>query len=341
MIPSSGGGRFHIRVQREGEAPAEPLDASIPNGSAGASPSRAVLMRNFLRFAVLPEKPFVASVIARPVEQCAEEIAMQLLKQLAKFALRLARFRITARMVACVVVPALILAGCYYYWTRSQSRLIEQIEQMGGSVGKKGKYTWSATMVSFVGSSVTDEQLGYLNGLSNVTGLHLGSPHITDAGLVRLGSLTSLTSLNLVGTPVTDEGLQHLTRLSRLEMLSLSGMMITDDGMRHVQKLTGLKRLRLERTRVTDAGLAHLGALSSLTSLTIIAPNVADEGAVEWMLLNESRITDRGLRHLERLTKLRHLQLGRTDVTDRGIQKLEQVLPQLQFAHSRDGVLWY
>ena len=78
-------------------------------------------------------------------------------------------------MVACVVVPTLIVAGSYYYWSSSQSRLMEQIEQMGASVGKKGEYPWSE-------ASVSDEQLGRLEDLSNLTGLQMRSPHITDWG---------------------------------------------------------------------------------------------------------------------------------------------------------------
>ena len=64
----------------------------------------------------------------------------------------------------------------------------------------------------------------------------LHSTTVTDEGLEHLQGLTSLQHLNLNSTKVTDEGLEHLKGLTNLEYLSLYDTKVTDEGENKLQK---------------------------------------------------------------------------------------------------------
>ena len=54
------------------------------------------------------------------------------------------------------------------------------------------------------------DSLVHLQGMAQITFLHLGSTTITDAGLVHLEGLTTLKDLKVTRTAVTEEGVASL-----------------------------------------------------------------------------------------------------------------------------------
>lgn len=152
---------------------------------------------------------------------------------------------------------------------------------------------------------VTDEDLQYLEGLTQLGSVGLQRTEITDAGLARLRSLPSLWGLSLQGSKVTDAGLQHLKGLAKMRSLRVDGLPITDAGMSHLKGLD-LKTLSLNATQVGDAGLQALPGMDQLTLL--------------W--LGSTKVTDAGVPTLAKLPKLAFLSLAFTGVTDEGFRHL-------------------
>ncbi len=112
--------------------------------------------------------------------------------------------------------------------------------------------------VNSTGQAVTDAQLAYLNGATQIKELCLGDTKVTDAGLVRLQGLTQLQRLWLDNTQVTDEGLVHLRGLGRLKVLYLTNTQVTDGGVDHLKGLNQLLYLELTGTKVTEQGVKRL-----------------------------------------------------------------------------------
>ena len=59
---------------------------------------------------------------------------------------------------------------------------------------------------------------------------------ITDEGLLKIAGLTQLNELWLYGTKVTDAGLVHLHELTNLRFLSLAFTKVSDSGVEELQK---------------------------------------------------------------------------------------------------------
>jgi len=107
-------------------------------------------------------------------------------------------------------------------------------------------------------SSITDDGLEHIKGLTALRRLNLESTKITDGGLEQLKGMHFLTWLNLCSTEITDAGLVNVGRLSDMQELDLSITKITDEGLQHLHGLTELNDLWLMNTDVTDAGVATL-----------------------------------------------------------------------------------
>ena len=78
---------------------------------------------------------------------------------------------------------------------------------------------------------------------------------LTDDDLKYLENLTSLEELNLVGTKITDNGLKYLQKLTNLTELDLKITKITDKGVQYLKKLTNLEELNIEVSELTDSQL--------------------------------------------------------------------------------------
>jgi Leucine-rich repeat (LRR) protein len=203
--------------------------------------------------------------------------------------------------------------------------------------------------LSIDSSSVSDEGLAHLKGLTNLSVLTLYRdpfvysrldhlpPAVSEQGLTHLGPLTSLSVLVLNGIPLTDAGLVHLSGLRKLRRLDLWYTQITGSGFVYLAGLTGLTRLDLGGTPVTDAALAQLEELPNLLELDLAYTGVSDAGLVRLtrlskltkLGLNSTRVTDEGIGHLARLRNLVALDLTFTRVTDAAVNDLKRSLPRL------------
>ena len=154
---------------------------------------------------------------------------------------------------------------------------LKQVEMLRNKRGRKAvereRYARTIKTLIQVGEApeavrykrITDTDLRYLPGLTNVKALELDGSKVTDAGLAHLGGLTSLRTLNLDGTHVTDVGLVHLKGLRNLRNLDLGGTQVTDVGLAHLKDLTNLRRLFLGGTQVTKRGLLSLKGSAGLS----------------------------------------------------------------------------
>ena len=88
----------------------------------------------------------------------------------------------------------------------------------------------AVTEIEKLGGSVTrDERLPSRPVIS----INLSGTRVTDAELIYVGGLTQLKKLDLHGTQVTDAGLEHLKKLTQLQMLFLHQTEVTDVGVEH------------------------------------------------------------------------------------------------------------
>ena len=76
--------------------------------------------------------------------------------------------------------------------------------------------------ISFDSTSVSDEQVIHLRGLTGLRDLGLGVTNITDEGLAHISCLSKLRRLDLRETRISDDGLRHLSGLKELRVLRLA-----------------------------------------------------------------------------------------------------------------------
>lgn len=107
--------------------------------------------------------------------------------------------------------------------------------------------------------TVTKEQLeSLLAAKEQITWLYLGDRGVTDEMLGTIGQLTNVTRLRLQNNSITDAGLKNLKALTHLESLNLYGNAITDESISLIQEMTSLKRVYLWQTEVSDASVEEL-----------------------------------------------------------------------------------
>jgi hypothetical protein len=70
----------------------------------------------------------------------------------------------------------------------------------------------SVWLVNLNRTTVSDEGLKRLSGLTKLTTLHLNDTQVSDEGLKPLSGLTNLTKLVLSNTQSSDKGSKHLSR---------------------------------------------------------------------------------------------------------------------------------
>lgn len=119
------------------------------------------------------------------------------------------------------------------------------------------------------GSSIDDDELVNLQGMTDLLMLDLSGTSITDAGLLHLQGLDNLEHLSLWNTRITDAGLALVSRLHNLRHLGLGGTPITDAGLAHLHTLSRLRVLQIWGTRVTGHGLQHLHGLRELEIVSV------------------------------------------------------------------------
>lgn len=110
-----------------------------------------------------------------------------------------------------------------------------------------------------VSDDFSDSDLELLEPVSEqLAWLNLGRSSITDEGMQHIKGLTNLSKLHLEKTAVTDDGLANLSDLERLEYLNLYGTAVSDNGLEHLKNLKNLSALYLWQSNATRAGADKL-----------------------------------------------------------------------------------
>ena len=241
--------------------------------------------------------------------------------------------QLSLRTVLVLVTLLCVALGLWIVPAERQRRAVAAIQALGGGVlyGKYNRWTNGGFPVGFLRRWLPQDYFDEVTGVS----LNWTKSTVTDDGLVHLRGLTGVRRLDLIGTQVTDAGLAHLQGLTALQSLDLGGTQVTDAGLTHLQGLRGLQTLSLNNTQVTGTGLAHLRGLTSLQALHLVNEKFTDTGlahlqgltSLQELRLNGTQVTDAGLAHLKGLTGLRVLILINTQVTDAGVAELHQALP--------------
>lgn len=247
---------------------------------------------------------------------------------------------------------------------------IAAIEAVGGEVKSRGDGT--VVTVAFIGgrsedaANLTDDQLVFLRGLSQLETLYLVGTKVTEVGLKEyVKDLTSLRNLYLTGVNMSDVGLGHLKEMAdlrilyvdspnvtdtglenlrgmiKLSVLSLNDSQVTAAGLSNLKRMPYLSELRLNRTKVGDAGIEHLKELNHLSRLFLSGTEITDEGLkslkgltnMRQLYLSDTNVGDDGIEHLQGMTVLFRLELENTKVTDAGVERLQATLPNCRIAH--------
>jgi hypothetical protein len=117
----------------------------------------------------------------------------------------------------------LFAIACSWFTVRMQQakrqrEAVEGIEKLFGSVW----YDYEERKVEPPGPAWLRNLLGG-DFFSQVVGVNLHSAHVTDADLKYLKGLTQLIRLDLGNHPITDAGLENLEGLTELRVLGLYG----------------------------------------------------------------------------------------------------------------------
>lgn len=129
-------------------------------------------------------------------------------------------------------------------------------------------------------TSVTDQGLQRLAGMTRLEWLDLSFTSASDVGFDTFSGATRLSQLNLERTQITDAGLDTVAGFRQLEELDLSHTQIGDEGLKKLASLTRLKVLWLTGTPISDEGLPALGSLRNLEQLDLTGTR-ATAGAIE------------------------------------------------------------
>lgn len=201
-------------------------------------------------------------------------------------------------------------------------RRLENLSLRGASISDSGLKAISSLEtlkdLDLFGTNVSDQGLSALSRMKNLRDLHLPTS-ITDEGLVHLEGLSQIRSLKLSNNRnIRDHGLAHLSKLSQLEVLDCGGTNIGNEGVRNIRDLRELRVLKMNGTRIGDPAMAFIGAMSNLRELTLMGVD----------------ITDTGLEQLRSLVKLKRLNIENIDnITEKAISKIQADIPGLRIDH--------
>lgn len=166
-----------------------------------------------------------------------------------------------------------------------------------------------------------DEGPKMAQALGRVSRLSFAETSVTDQGLAPLVGMTSLFELNLSRTQVKGSGLAYLKGLNLLD-LSLHGNSIDDTAFAFLPDFPNLERLDVGGTQIGNASLARVLSFSKLQTLDLEGLPVTDEFVQKlsklplWKLnLSNTPITDASIPHLEKMTSLADVNLCGTKIS--------------------------
>jgi hypothetical protein len=114
------------------------------------------------------------------------------------------------------------------------------------------------TVIYLTDSRSADSVLPQVGRLHWLRELYLGGSSISDQGLRHLKGLTRVVSLDLSATAISDDGLASVEGFYRLRELNLARTRIGDAGIMHLVKLKDLSKLDVSKTRVSVEGTRAL-----------------------------------------------------------------------------------
>lgn len=166
-----------------------------------------------------------------------------------------------------------------------------------------------------------DEGPKLARALGRISRLSLAETSVTDQGLAPLAGMTTIKNLDLSSTRIKGPGLAHLHGLD-LQVLSLNGNAIDDDGFAYLPHFAALKSLDIGKTRASTGFLSRLNSFTHIEDLDLEGLPITDEMIRQlvplrlWRLnLQNTPITDAALSHLETMPGLMDLNLCGTKVT--------------------------
>src|ERR1051326_4245276 len=127
-------------------------------------------------------------------------------------------------------------------------------------------------------SSFGDPAMASVATMKNLRRLYLRDTSVTDEGLQNIRGLTKLEELDLYGVRVTDRGIAYLKDLKELRKLILLGAAVTDESIPVIAGMPHLEELNLYRSRVSNSGAAKLAALKDLRSIDLRYSRVTSTG---------------------------------------------------------------
>jgi|GEM_PF-3497793 len=126
--------------------------------------------------------------------------------------------------------------------------------------------------------NLSDPDMDFVKGLSQLRGLNLGDSGIGDAGMERVRNLTRLEWIYLYRSNVTDAGLGCLEGMEDLKTLVLADAKFTDNAFDTIVRLKNLQLLNLNGARVTDLGISRLHSMDNLKEVMLYDTLVTREG---------------------------------------------------------------
>ena len=185
--------------------------------------------------------------------------------------------------------------------------------------------------------AMDSNRLAFLSELTNLKGLDLIGLYLTQPDLDTIAQCRSLQRLSLGGVrmieaksrPLNGTDLQKLAGLSQLESLDLSQSHFAG-GLQHLASLPKLHTLFLSSfEHLNDATVAELSVLPHLETL-VLAPVYSTNP--------QTAVTDAGLESLKQLSALKTLYVGYHGKFTLPVERLRELLPDVEVKAPRDGV---
>ena len=141
----------------------------------------------------------------------------------------------------------------------ADEKVIQQLKQAGAviiPVSRTSNYL-SANFVTV--DSITDKQIDLLVSLKRqMVWLNLGRKTITDEMMGKIGRLSNLTRLEIDSAGVTDKGISLLQDLTNLQYINLFGNEVTAQGLLSLKDLPHLQSVYLYKTFIKPSDWAML-----------------------------------------------------------------------------------
>ena len=174
----------------------------------------------------------------------------------------------TRRSATIVLLSGLLLSSCH----RPRERAGDQSGSPATTADPDRQESTSAAEDDPVSVAVIERIDGKvkLNSAGRILSLDLSKSSVVDDDLIQLKGLSTIESLTLFGRQITDHGIAAISQLTTLKRLVLEKTNATDKILPKLAELHQLERLDLTLTNVTGEGLGHLTKLSQLEHLNLV-----------------------------------------------------------------------